>query len=146
MSFVKNCASCLSLVALALGLTASQANAQNSKGTFNLPFQAHWANVVLEPGQYTLSLPTRASNASILYVTGQGKTIMVLLGTSGTTESERSYLRVENIGQEYVVRELAYGPTGRVITFAVPKSVRNQAASEHTAMNTILEVAPAGGN
>ncbi|MGI9073624.1 MAG: hypothetical protein ACR2JB_20465 [Bryobacteraceae bacterium] len=146
MNLVKNYALNLSLFALAVGLTASQANAQSPKGTFNLPFQAYWGNAVLEPGKYTISLPTEASNSPIMYLSGQGRTIMVLLGMSGRTESDRSYLRVENIGQAHVVRELTYGPTGRLIRFLVPKSVRNQASFESSAQETRLAVAPFGGN
>jgi hypothetical protein len=137
----------LSLFALAVGLTASQANAQSAKGTFNLPFQAHWGTAVLEPGEYTISLPPASSMSPIVQVSGQGKTIMVVMGMSGSTDSERSYLRIENIGQAHVVRELDYGATGRLIRFPVPKSVRNQAALERSAQDTrVVAVAQSGGN
>jgi hypothetical protein len=142
VKFVNKYALRFSLFALAVGFIASQANAQSAKGTFNLPFQAYWANVVLEPGQYAISLPTRASNSPVLYLSGHGKTIMVLLGTSGTTESDRNYLRVENIGQAHVIRELTYGATGRLMRFSVPKSVRNQAAFERSALDTKVAVTP----
>jgi hypothetical protein len=146
VKLVKNYAFSVGLFALAVGLTASQASAQNTKGTFNLPFQAHWANAVLEPGKYTISLPTAASNSPVIYLSGNGKTIMVLIGVSGRTESDRSYLRIENIGQAHVVRELTYGPTGRLIRFSVPKSVRNEATLERSAQDTTVTVAALGGN
>lgn len=146
MNLVKNYASSLSLFALAAGLMASQANAQNATGTFKLPFQAHWGNAVLEPGEYTISLPSESTMSPIMQVSGQGKTIMVLMAVSGRTESGRSYLRVENIGQAHVIRELDYGATGRLIRFSVPKSVRNQAGLERSAQDTRIAVAPSSGN
>jgi hypothetical protein len=146
VNLVKNYALTVGLFALAVGLTASQANAQNTKGTFNLPFQAHWGNAVLEPGNYTILLPSESSMSPILSVSGQGKTIMLLIGMSGKTESDRSYLRVENIGQAHVVRELTYGPTGRLLRFSVPKSVRNEAALERSAQDTTVTVAASSGN
>ncbi|MGI8959549.1 MAG: hypothetical protein ACR2IV_07290 [Bryobacteraceae bacterium] len=146
MNLVKNCAFNFSLFALAVGLTASQANAQNVKGTFNLPFQAHWGNAVLDPGKYTISLPSESSMSPIMSVSGQGKTIMVLIGMSGRTDSERSFLRVENIGEAHVVRELTFGATSRLIRFPVPKSVRNQVAFERSAQDAAIPIAPTGAN
>jgi hypothetical protein len=146
VNFVKNCAFTVSLFAIAAGLTASKANAQNAKGTFNLPFQVYWGNAVLEPGEYTISVPPASSMSPAVQVSGQGKTVMVLMGMSGRTDSERSYLTVENIGQAHVIRELDYGATGRLIRFPVPKSVRNEAAIERTAQDTRVAVTPSGGN
>jgi hypothetical protein len=146
VNIVKNCALSFGLFALALGFTATQARAQNSKGTINLPFQAYWGNAVIAPGEYTISLPTQASNAPMLYVSGHGKTIMVLLGPSGTTDSDRSYLRVENIGQAHVIREFTYAPTGRLIRFPVPKSALNEPASEASLRDTTVPVAASAGN
>jgi hypothetical protein len=142
VSFVKNYASSLGLFALAVGLTASQANAQSVRGTFNLPFQAHWGDAVLEPGKYTISLPYEGSLSPVMQVSGEGQTVMILVGMSQKTASERNYLRVENIGQAHVIRELTYGATGRLMRFSVPKSVRNQAAFERSALDTKVAVTP----
>jgi hypothetical protein len=146
VNLVKNCAFGVSLFALAAGFTATKANAQSAKGTFNLPFQAYWGNAVLEPGEYTISIPPASSMSPAIQVSGQGKTVMVLMGVSGRTDSEGSYLTVESIGQAHVIRELDYGATGRLIRFPVPKSARNEAASERTAQNTTVEVTPPSGN
>ncbi len=80
MNFVKNCALSVSILAVAAGLTASQANAQALKGTFNLPFEAHWGNVVLQPGEYQMSVKRELSALEVIYLTSQGKTRMVLIG------------------------------------------------------------------
>jgi hypothetical protein len=147
VKFVKNCAFGISLFALAVSLTASQANAQSLRGAFNLPFEAHWGTATLEPGQYTLSLPTQSTLSPVMYVTGQGKTVMILIGnTGGTTESERSYLRIENIGQAHVVRQLSVGVSGKLFTFSVPRSVRNEASLASNMPDSTLPVVPTGAN
>jgi hypothetical protein len=49
----------LALVALALCFSAGLGKAQDVyKGTFTLPFEAHWAGAVLPAGEYTISLPS----------------------------------------------------------------------------------------
>jgi hypothetical protein len=146
MNFVKNCAFSVSVFALAIGLTTSQANAQSLKGTFNLPYQAHWGNVVLEPGQYALSLSTGTLTTPVIYITGQGKTVMILAARPATAESERGYLRIENVGQTHVIREFNSGIAGRLFTFSVPKSVKNQIAVASNAPDTTVAVASSGGN
>jgi hypothetical protein len=147
MNFVKNCALSVGLFALTISLSASQANAEGLRGTFNLPFQAHWGTAVLDPGEYALRLSTGASSLPVMYVSGQGKTIMVVLAvTTPTPQSEDSYLRVEDIGQAHVIREFRAGFAGKVFTFSVPKSVKDQATVVRVAQNTMIPVAPSGGN
>ena len=146
MNFVKNCALTVSVFALVAGLGASQANAQDLRGTFTLPYQAHWGNIVLEPGQYVLRLSAGALTAPVIHITGQGKNVMILAPKSATAESERGYLRVENVGQTHVVREFNSGIGGQLFTFSVPKSVKNQIAVASNAPDTTVAVASSGGN
>ncbi len=146
MKFVKNCAFAVSLFALAICGGASQANAQSLRGSFNLPFEAHWGNVTLEPGQYTLSLPSEATLFPVLFVSSQGKTKMILVGTSAAmAESDRSYLRVENIGETHVIRQFRSGPMGKVLTFNVSKSARNEDKIARNMPDLTLPVVPTGG-
>ena len=128
MKFVKYCATAASLFALALAVSTSHACAQSAavKGSFDLPFETHWGPAVLQPGQYTLSVPTATAIIPEISVTGQGRTVFVGVGSAvGAAVSERSYLRLDKIGDAYVVREFNSGVTGRLLTFSVPKSVRN---------------------
>jgi hypothetical protein len=144
--FAKNYAWSVSVFALAIGLSATQANAQGLKGTFNLPFQTHWGQAVLEPGEYVVRLSAGLSMYPVIYVSGQGQTIMVSPGTYGATESERSYLRVENVGQTHVIREFRSAVAGELFTFPIPKSVKNQAALARNAPDMTVSVASAAGN
>lgn len=112
--------------ALALGLASSQAYAQ--KATFTLPFEAHWGNAVLQPGEYTLQAPSATSALPVFSVTGNGKTI--LLASSNTayeTESKRNCLELVNINGAYFVRTFESGATGKSFAFVIPKSARHEA-------------------
>lgn len=147
MNFVKHCALSVSILAVAAGLTASQANAQTLKGTFNLPFEAHWGTAVLQPGEYRMSIKRQPSTLPVIYLTGQGETRMVLIGTSrAIQESDHSYLRVEKIGQTQVIREFNSGVTGEQLIFLVPKSIKNEVAVARNEPDTAIPVTPTGGN
>jgi hypothetical protein len=147
VNLIKNCALSVSILAVAAGLTASQANAQALKGTFNLPFEAHWSTAVLEPGEYRMVVARQPSTLPIIYLTSQGKTVMVLVGTSrAIPESDRSYLRVEKIGQAHVIREFNSGVTGNQLIFLVPKSVKNEVALASNREDTTIPLGPAAGN
>jgi hypothetical protein len=145
LKFVKVCTLSISIFAVAAGLTASQANAQALKGKFSLPFQAHWGELVLQPGEYRISLPINPLPMSVIYLTGQGKTRMIVIGTSAAIpDAERSYLRIENVGQAHVIREFNSG--GTRLTFLVSKSVKNEVAIARNEQDTTIPVAPTGGN
>jgi hypothetical protein len=146
MYFAKKCAWSVSAFALAVALSASQANAQGLNGTFNLPFQAHWGQAVLEPGEYVVRLSAGMSMYPVIYVSGQGQTIMVSPSTYGATASERSYLRIENVAQTHVIREFHSGVAGELFTFPIPKSVMNEAALARNAPDMTVSVASSGGN
>jgi hypothetical protein len=147
VNFVKNCALSIGLLAIAGGLTASRANAEALKGSFNLPFEAHWGRVVLQPGNYRMSLSTEGSGFQVIYLTGYGKTVTIPVGPYRTIpESGRTFLRVENVGGAYVIRELNSGAIGKQLIFLVPKSVNKQIAAARNAQDTNLPVSPAAGN
>ncbi len=131
------------LVLAGVGLSA--ANAQELRGSFNLPFQAHWGKAVLEPGEYTFSLPTARDLFPLVHVSREGKTVMVLINTSRTVpQSERSYLRIENAGKLHVIKELSVGSEGKALLFPVPKSIRERIALSD-AHDAVVTVAPGVG-
>ncbi|MBV9303323.1 MAG: hypothetical protein JOY62_03600 [Acidobacteriaceae bacterium] len=146
MKFVKYCAAPASLFALALAVTTSHACAQDiAKGTFDLPFEAHWGQAVLHPGQYTVHIPTATANIPAISVSGEGRTVFVGVGSAASDAvSERSYLRLDKIGDTYVVREFNSGVTGRLLTFSVPKSVRNAVIANR--QSTTVPVSADSGN
>src|ERR1700682_5782616 len=65
-------------VALA-GLTLP-ASAQNYRGKFTLPYEAHWGPAHLQPGDYTVSTDV-VGRTPVLFVAGNGITASIFAGT-----------------------------------------------------------------
>src|SRR5579863_6851747 len=65
------------MLAAAFAGTVQQANAQSEhyRGTFKLPFEARFGNVVLEPGSYTVST---LEGAQGIRITGEKGNVSVL--------------------------------------------------------------------
>lgn len=105
----------------ALGLGASQANAQ--KATFHLPFEAHWGRAILHPGTYTLSDPDSVSVNRIFYLRGDAGTQMAIPRVVGNevAVSDRTYLKLVNVDGTYYVREYVSAARGTALKFAIPK-------------------------
>ncbi len=67
------------LLSIAFGAASLAANAQQAK--FSLPFEAHWGNAVLQPGEYTISAPTPVSGVQVISLAGAEKTVYLLPST-----------------------------------------------------------------
>jgi hypothetical protein len=115
----------MALVAL-LGLTAAGASAQTiTKGTFTLPARAYWNDILLQPGEYTLSLDRGISGAELVSIRGEGFAAM-LLAPAGTDDSSgHSCLRIDDFNGTYVIRELDAGRLAGSFKFGVSKKARN---------------------
>ncbi len=110
-------------VAAGLGILALQASAQQAK--FNLPVEAHWGSAVLEPGDYTVSLPQADSAAHIFHLFGDGHGSMVMPTTTEPKPiTNHSYLELVKVDGTYYVREYKSGHTGKTFIFGVPKGTR----------------------
>lgn len=113
----------------ALGLGASQANAQ--KTTFYLPFQAHWGRAILNPGDYTLSVPDSASLSRIFYLQGAGRTQMAIPTiVSNEVTSGRSCLKLVNVDGTYYVQEYVSAARGTALKFAIPKASHRELSAQ----------------
>jgi len=127
----------------ALSLTASHANAQH--GSFNLPVEARWGNVVLPPGSYRISTPMRVSPPRIIEVSGNGKTVPIMVGVEESQPpSDHSYLWLLNMDGTYVVREFHAGDSGKVFTFLLPKTMDNKLADLRKMQATRLPIGTSG--
>ncbi len=127
-------------LATAISLIAAPLNAQ--QGRFNLPYEVHWGNAVLSPGAYRLSGPSVTSPIGILYISGNGQTQMAVPAvTEFGKDSNHSYLKLVNVGGQYVVREFVSGATGRSYTFGIPKTLRLRMSpkADHD-MATLIDV------
>lgn len=125
MNLHKRFALTLALVTL-LGLTAAGASAETiTKGTFTLPAQAYWNDVLLQPGEYTLSLDRGISGVELASIRGEGVAAMLVVPAGSDEISGHSCLKVDNLNGTYVIREFDAGMIGKSYRFAVSKAVRN---------------------
>lgn len=116
------------LLSLSLGVFVASANAQQAR--FTLPYEAHWGNAVLQPGDYTLSTSTAMAWPKVLTISGEGKTVYLLASVEALApESQNSYLRIAKVGETHVIEEFRSGLTGKSFLFAAPKTMREQMAA-----------------
>lgn len=108
-----------------------RASAQNVnlKGTFDLPMKAHWSQMTLVPGHYTITVERPGSGFyQLLRLNGpQGSQIRALIASSLINTTDKNYLRLERTGSEYVVREFHCGSIGQDYHFSVPKQLIREA-------------------
>ncbi len=128
----------LAVLGVSLLLLASPGNAAGEfKGKFDLPVEARWGNVDLEPGKYKL-LIFSGSNAPMLTVENEdGKRVMILaIVTNDRPVSDKSALTLVQVDGKYFIRTLEAGDIGEVLTFrlssrGMPELARNQKSNMH---------------
>ena len=118
----------LALVTVCFG--ASLANAQEVQGKFNLPFETHWGNAVLAPGDYSFRLNFSGGSPDYTVLTreqDQTETI-VMASTRSHRSSGKSGLIVERHGNRGTVRSLCLAEEGLVIHYPAAKAQPQLAA------------------
>src|SRR2546428_6773761 len=103
-------------LALAIGLLAasvSTAYAQSARGSFTLPHEARWGNVLLSPGVYTFSLQSPSLPAPIM------------VGKAGSSKRPDAFPR--QVSEE----RLSLGSRMETASFA-DHDRRRQRSEEHT--------------
>ena len=111
------------------------------QGTFHLTDEARWGQAVLQPGDYTIVLPTPSLDQPRLCVQGEGKTAFELPNiTEYQNYSNRSYLKLTQVDGEYFVTEFSSGATGKTFTFQMPKAVRRHLAANGVPNTLALDV------
>jgi hypothetical protein len=139
-SFKRN-AFALALLGLSLCLGSSNAMAQSVvEGKFNLPFQAHWGSLTLEPGAYALRIERGAAGPNLIFLRGPHGTQTRLLGAYSTVkESSRSYLRVTNADGTFSINEFYCGALGHAYQYETPK-VRQLEAKTDKPQDTLIAI------
>jgi hypothetical protein len=118
----------LSLGVLVAGINATLANAQEIKGKFTMPFEAHWGGITLPPGDYTITLDLAArSTVEVM----QGRRGLGFVLRSGVSEDKKSgpsaMLAIPTQGG-YRITTLHLEELGVTLYFAPPKSERVELA------------------
>ena len=116
---------------LALGtvfaVTATSARAgSGTNGTFTLPEQAYWNDVLLPAGNYSISVESTISGVSTVCVRGEGVTATFIAPAGAEPYAGRSDLLLDQTNGTYIVREFNAGVMGRSFHFGVSKALRNQ--------------------
>jgi hypothetical protein len=111
----------ISALAVALGMTAITLNAQ-PQGSFNLPVQAHWGPVTLEPGEHVVRAPFTSGQVVVSLTTDKSTNLVVPMITESTLSYGRAYIRLVRVGGEYYV-DTYQSATGKRYSFAKPKGV-----------------------
>jgi hypothetical protein len=125
-------------IAAGLGTLALQASA--AQGTFNLPVEAHWGRVVLEPGVHRVDIPTAVLGQKIVYLRSGQNTKMTLPLTSQPSTGKHSYLRIVKVDNAYYVDAFQSQADGHKYFFPHPKSEQSQEAGAGGEVATLVEV------
>jgi hypothetical protein len=118
----------LGLLAICLG--AGSANAQEYKGAFTLPFEAHWGATKLSPGNYSFTVDSAAGPRVVTLFRGRNAVVMILSQVQGDEKSGRSELIVVRNDAGFSVRELDMPQIGMALRYRPYKLRRNKASEE----------------
>jgi hypothetical protein len=113
----------MALAALALCGTAVLGKSQNAyRGTFTLPFEAHWAGATLPAGDYTISIP-EAVQPFLVYIRGERSSAIVFAqGFDSREVSNDSSLTITKTSGNEAITELRAGQLGMTFDYAVSKT------------------------
>jgi len=117
----------LALALLAGCFTANLVNAQEVyRGSFTLPVEARWGNVVLSPGEYSFTLDngTISGIVSVRGETGRAVGYLRSEGISDRQSFDRSELVLVRSGENYTIRALRLADLGITMEYSVPKAER----------------------
>ncbi len=121
----------LLLAVLAAGLSASLASAQEYQRKFTLPFEARWGGAVQPAGDYPFRV--NASEGPCMVAVSQGRQIVALILTSGTTRGEvagsSALIAVRSAGSSHI-RALHLAEAGLVLEYSPPKAERQLLAQQ----------------
>ncbi len=126
----------LSAVMLAAIAATASAQAQNYRGTFQLPFEARFGKAVLEPGSYTI---TTLEGAKGIRITGErGNVAILAAGYDLAPGSNRARMILVDSNGMYALQSFESGSMGKALHFLVGKTPRG--AVERAALRPNVEV------
>lgn len=128
------------LLGAAAGLAPVSAQAQNSKGSFELPYDVTWSGYNFVAGQYQIWTETELSGAPFIHLRGpNGSAILQYRGHDTAEPTRNGNLRLKDVDGVWVVEEFRAGPSGKVFEFGLPKARHAEIASTRGA-ETIITI------
>jgi hypothetical protein len=114
-------------VAIALVPAAIPANAQQLyTGTFTMPIETKWGNVLMEPGQYTITVE-EAFGQKLLRIHGPGELAMFATPSNLDPVGGNGKLTFVSVNGFYTLKTFSAGEIGQSFIFPVPKAKGNHA-------------------
>lgn len=105
-------------VVLASCMLTAGVNAQASfVGKVTLPYEVHWGQAVLPPGDYSIRMESTKGMAKISSAT-RNVAVYTNLATIADNESGGTYLTITSQGRERRVRSLNLPEAGELVIFA----------------------------
>jgi len=126
------------ILAAAIAGTAPQASAQsqNYRGTFELPFEARFGKVILQPGSYTVST---LGGAKGIRITGdKGKVSLLAAGDDLKPQTEKTRMVFVDSGGMYALESFESRTMDKALHFLVGKNPRE--AIDRAAAKPAIEV------
>ncbi len=115
--------------AAAMFVTAIPAHAQQLyRGTFSLPFEAQWSNVVLEPGRYTITVEEAPSGFQLIRLHGHGDLTILAATSSQEPVGDNGRLTFVTIDGVYRLSKFEASAIGQSFTFPLHKAKGEKAA------------------
>ena len=116
------CSSLVKTLALSAGVVALLsvfAPAQDFVGKFTLPYEAHWGQTLLSPGEYSYSLESTGPSARLLVRKANGTSGFVVMARSCSNiePSSTTQLAITQQGAERFISSLYLGEVGEVLHF-----------------------------
>ena len=110
------------LALLATATSVGLLGAEDSKGTFTLPFEVRWGTAVLPAGDYSFQLD---NTHYIVTLRGENRAAMVLSPTHRIdNQLSSSALIIVRHGKRGTVRALRLAEQRQVFTYALPRGER----------------------
>ncbi len=109
------------VAALALGALATNGNAQNIyQGKFTLPFETHWGNATLPPGDYTFVMSSASSDYR-LYIRGEKVNAIIMAAVADEkAASGQAQLNLVDIADTQTVQTFDAPELGKTFVYSTP--------------------------
>lgn len=116
-------------VTAALVVSSVRADAQQLyKAAFNLPFEAQWGSVVLEPGQYTITVEQTLSGHKVIRLHGQGEQAILAGPSSPAPVGDHGRLTFVTVNGVYSLKKFEADAIGQSFIFPVLKTKGQKSA------------------
>jgi hypothetical protein len=124
----------VTLAASFAGIASAQS--EHYRGSFTLPVEARFGNVVLQPGSYKIAT---LEGAKGLRITGEtGNVALLAAGYDVEPGTAKARMILVESGGMYTLQRFESGSMGKALNFVVEKSPRG--AVERAAVKSTIEV------